>query len=65
MILRLDNVILTPHTAALTKECVIIMAISAVQRVLNVLDGIIPENITNSEVLENPRWKGYKDKIIN
>jgi D-3-phosphoglycerate dehydrogenase len=59
---KLENVILTPHTAALTRECVVRMATSAVQRVLDIFHGFIPENIANPEVLENPKWKSLKKK---
>lgn len=55
-LLRLDNVILTPHAAALTRECVLEMAAAAVRRVIQVLEGRRPENIANPEVLSHPRW---------
>jgi len=58
----LDNVILTPHTAALTKECVVRMATSAVKRVIDILNGYIPDNIANPEVLKTKRWKNLKEK---
>lgn len=57
-LLTLDNVILTPHTAALTSECVLRMAVSGAERVIEVFDGKIPANIANPKVLEHPRWKG-------
>jgi len=59
-LLTLSNVILTPHTAALTAECVVRMAVSGVQRVIDVFDGKIPENIANPKALEHPRWKSSK-----
>ena len=55
-LLELDNVILTPHAAALTKSCVLRMAELAAQRVIDVFDGFIPENVANPEVLTNQRW---------
>lgn len=61
-ILRCRNVICTPHSAALTAECVVRMATSAVQRIIEVLEGYIPESIANPQVLQNPRWKSLKKK---
>jgi D-3-phosphoglycerate dehydrogenase len=61
-ILKLKNVILTPHTAALTKECVVRMATSAVWRTLDLFSGFIPENIANPDVLEHPKWRSLKKR---
>ncbi len=55
-LLKLENVILTPHTAALTKECVIRMATEAARCVINVFAGCEPQNIANPKVLESGRW---------
>jgi len=55
---ELDNVILTPHTAALTRECVVRLAVEAVQATLDVFKGKKPEGIVNPEVLAQPRWQG-------
>lgn len=49
-LLGLSNVILTPHTAALTQECAGRMATDAVNGVLAVLEGRRPEYVFNSEV---------------
>ena len=56
-LLKLENVILTPHTAALTKECVIRMATEAAVCILDVFAGRVPQNIANPQVLESGRWK--------
>jgi D-3-phosphoglycerate dehydrogenase len=56
-LLQLDNVVLTPHSAALTNECVIRMATDAADRTLEVLSGRIPLNVANPEVLKSPRWQ--------
>jgi D-3-phosphoglycerate dehydrogenase len=57
---ELDNVILTPHTAALTKECVIRLAVEATQAAIDVLNGKRPsEGLVNPKVLTQPRWKGF------
>jgi len=54
--LGLDNVILTPHTAALTYDCVIRMATTAAECVLDVFNGKEPPNVANPEILETDRW---------
>ena len=54
--------ILTPHAAALTRDCVVSMAVLAAQRVLEVLDGFLPENVANPEVLEQERWRALKPR---
>jgi D-3-phosphoglycerate dehydrogenase len=56
-LLKLENVIMTPHTAALTAECVTRMAIEAAICVLDVFAGREPQNVANREVLESGRWK--------
>jgi D-3-phosphoglycerate dehydrogenase len=57
---ELDNVILTPHhTAALTRECVIRLAMEAAKAIIDVLHGKRPEGIVNPEVLNQPRWQGF------
>lgn len=48
----LDNVLLSPHSAALTRECVARMATGAAQGVVDVLTGQTPRWIGNPEVLE-------------
>jgi len=61
-ILKQENVILTPHTAALTKECVVRMATSAVKRTLDLFSGFVPKNIANPEVLSHPKWRSLKER---
>jgi D-3-phosphoglycerate dehydrogenase len=56
-LLKLDNVILTPHTAALTRECVIRMATEAAKCVLDVFAGREPRNVANRQILEFESWK--------
>jgi phosphoglycerate dehydrogenase-like enzyme len=53
-ILKLDNVVLTPHTLCWTDECFRKMGESAVSAVLTVLKGEIPPYVVNREVLEKP-----------
>lgn len=61
-LLTLKNVILTPHTAALTEECVTRMAVAGAQRVVDLFNGYIPENVANPEVLSQERWNYLKKK---
>ena len=61
-LLKLDNVLLTPHSAALTNECVIRMATDAADRTLEVLADVKPINVANPEVLASPRWLHLKER---
>lgn len=56
---ELDNVILTPHTGALTRECVLQLALEAVQAAIAVLEGRRPQGMVNPEVLKQPRWQRF------
>lgn len=51
-LLKLDNILLTPHMAALTKECVIRMATGAAKNVIDILSGEIPSSIVNYSLLK-------------
>jgi len=48
----LPNVILSPHSAGLTVECVIRMATHAAQSIIDVLEGRRPEGVVNPEVFK-------------
>jgi D-3-phosphoglycerate dehydrogenase len=61
-LLSLKNVILTPHTAALTEECVTRMAIAGAERVVDLFNGYLPDNVANPEVLSLEKWKYLKKK---
>jgi D-3-phosphoglycerate dehydrogenase len=56
-LLKLENVILTPHSAALTSECVARMATEAANCVLAVFAGRKPPNVANPQILESGRWR--------
>ncbi len=56
-LLKQTNVIMTPHSAALTNECVIRMATDAAERVLEVFAGKVPLNVANPAVLQADRWQ--------
>jgi D-3-phosphoglycerate dehydrogenase len=61
-LLSQKNVILTPHTAALTEECVTRMAVAGAERVVDLFNGFIPDNVANPEVLSMDRWKYLKKR---
>jgi D-3-phosphoglycerate dehydrogenase len=46
----LDNVLLSPHSAALTQECAIRMATGAAEGVVEVLSGKRPQFVVNPDV---------------
>jgi D-3-phosphoglycerate dehydrogenase len=54
-----DNAILASHNAVLTQECVIRLALEAVQSALAVPEGKRPDGIVNPEVLTHPRWQKF------
>ena len=54
---ELDNVILTPHTLAWTDQLYELNGTGAVDNVLAVLRGDIPEPTVNRDVLDSPRFQ--------
>ena len=56
-LLRLDNVVLTPHALCWTDQCFAGIGASAVRSVLDVAEGRVPGGLVNKTVLGNPRWK--------
>jgi phosphoglycerate dehydrogenase-like enzyme len=53
-ILRLDNVIVTPHALCWTDECERIMGESVLQAVQEVAAGKVPANVVNREAAQFP-----------
>jgi len=51
-LLKMENVIFSPHSASLTKECVARLAKGAAQAVLDLFSGRLPKNIFNRKELE-------------
>ncbi len=51
----LENVLLTPHSAAMSDLAIVNMSIDASKGILDVLEGRIPKNLVNTEVLRNIR----------
>ncbi len=52
-----DNVIVTPHMAGISEESMERMGIGAVSEVIRVLEGGLPVNLRNPEVLEHYRQR--------
>ena len=53
-LLKLDNVIITPHAAFASEESTYDLEVSAARAVADVLIGKIPESVVNPEVLKSP-----------
>ena len=54
-LLQLDNLIVTPHTAFFSQEAVLELEERAAGEVASVLQGQMPDNLVNREVLANSR----------
>ncbi len=48
----LDNVVSTPHSAGLSNQATYAMAMETVKKVITLLEGKVPENVLNPEVLK-------------
>jgi len=59
-LLKMDNVICTPHSAAFTIDALKRMDKMIVEDVISALRGEKPKNIVNKEVLNSPLLKKYK-----
>ncbi|MBE0479034.1 hydroxyacid dehydrogenase [Candidatus Aerophobetes bacterium] len=51
-LLKMENVILSPHSASLTRECAVRLAEGACEAVLDIFSGRLPENVYNKKQLE-------------
>ncbi len=58
-LLRLPNVIVTPHAICWTDECFAAIARSGLGSVADVAQGRRPRNLVNPEVLDHPRVRGW------
>ena len=52
LLFKLDNVLMTPHSAALTRECEMKVAIEAAQAVVDFAEGKEPINVFNRKDLK-------------
>ena len=66
-ILKLDNVVLSPHALNWTDETGVLIGIENVHAVLDVMHGREPHGILNRAVLENEAWRrklaAYRDRF--
>lgn len=58
--LALDNVILTPHAASLTRETTDKVSIAAARQILQLIEGIRPDHLVNPEVWERRAMAGSR-----
>ena len=59
-LLKLDNVLITPHSLGVTDQCLRGTGESALRSVLSVFQGEVPPFIVNREVLDRP---GFRKKL--
>ena len=66
-ILKLDNVIVTPHGLCWTDECERIMGEIVLQSIQDVAAGKMPANVVNPEAAENPalqaRLRSFRERM--
>ncbi len=60
-LLQLDNVVLTPHAIAITRECVWDISLEACENVRAVYEGRLPPFLANPEVVDRP---GMQAKLV-
>ena len=56
----MDNVIVSPHNAALSDGAMLAMAMDSAQGVLDVLEGRVPEHLCNPAVLQQDSLRKEK-----
>ena len=66
-ILKLDNVIVTPHGLCFTDQLFAGTGAADVKAVLDVMHGRVPASIVNRDTVEDPVWRGkleaYRDRF--
>ena len=56
-LLKLDNVIVTPHALCWTDQCFAGIGAADVKAVLDIMHGRDPAGVVNRAVLETPKWR--------
>ncbi|HUS52513.1 MAG TPA: NAD(P)-dependent oxidoreductase [Thermohalobaculum sp.] len=56
-ILKLDNVILTPHALCWTDQCFAGNGAADVQAVCDLIKGFVPRGIVNAAIVDDPVWR--------
>ena len=59
-LLKLDNLMCSPHVAGQTSEALVRTSIAAAQNILCVFRGEPPKNLVNPEVLKNSSRTNWK-----
>lgn len=62
-ILKLDNVIVTPHALCWTDECFAGNGAADIRAVLEVMHGRVPTGIVNKDVVNRAAWRGKLDAL--
>ncbi|HEY7748778.1 MAG TPA: NAD(P)-dependent oxidoreductase [Aestuariivirgaceae bacterium] len=62
-ILKLDNVILTPHALCWTNQCFAGIGVADVRAVTDLQHGRVPNGVVNREVLNDPRFRARLSKF--
>ena len=57
-LLKLENVVVTPHALSWTDQCFAGIGAAAVASVFDVMHGREPSGLVNRAVLENQAWRG-------
>ncbi|MGC8809531.1 MAG: phosphoglycerate dehydrogenase [bacterium] len=55
-LIELENVVCTPHSAGLSREASLAMAMETVKKIIAYFSGKIPENVLNPEVLKSDKY---------
>ncbi|MEP6943756.1 MAG: NAD(P)-dependent oxidoreductase [Betaproteobacteria bacterium] len=58
-LLRMDNVIVTPHSLCWTDECFHNMAVTGLTSIVDALAGRTPEFVVNREALDHPKVRAW------
>lgn len=62
-LLKLDNIIVTPHAICFVDEYFEIMWDQILNQISQIIDGKVPENVVNREVLEKPQFQSKLKKF--
>jgi phosphoglycerate dehydrogenase-like enzyme len=62
-ILKLDNVVVTPHALCWTDQCFAGNGAADIAAMKEIMAGRAPRGVVNREVLGNPRWKARLDAL--
>jgi len=62
-ILKLDNVIVTPHSLCWTDECFAGNGAADVVAVTSIMKGEVPRGIVNRGITDDPRWKAKLEEF--